>query len=211
MKLNIKSILKDKNVLRIVAFISLLNLLGYIMVRDMTSVVFFLLVGYLATYFSKNMIVILLVAMFTTNFFALSRRMPPKPYSKPIETFKGSSRANTVNYTAAPSSMDERLAGGTDNLNNNLDQAASLKSMISTLNNQMGPEGMAKMNSESDKLLKKHKTLQKQMSDVTPVLNESMKMLDGIGGIEGLNGTIDKIEGLLNKFGGGGILGGSKK
>ena len=169
MKLNIKSILKDKNVLRIVAFISLLNLLGYIMVRDMTA------------------------------------------YSKPIETFKGRSRANTVNYTAAPSSMDERLAGGTDNLNNNLDQAASLKSMISTLNNQMGPEGMSKMNSESDKLLKKHKTLQKQMSDVTPVLNESMKMLDGIGGIEGLNGTIDKIEGLLNKFGGGGILGGSKK
>ena len=73
MKLNIKSILKDKNVLRIVAFISLLNLLGYIMVRDMTSVVFFLLVGYLGTYFSKNMIVILLIAMFTTNFFALSK------------------------------------------------------------------------------------------------------------------------------------------
>ena len=83
--------------------------------------------------------------------------------------------------------------------------------MISTLNNQMGPEGMAKMNSESDKLLKKQKSLQKQMSNVTPVLNESMKMLDSMGGMEGITGAIDKIEGLLNKFGGGGILGGSKK
>jgi len=60
--------MKDKNVLRIVAFISVVNLLGYVMMRDVDSVAFFVIIGFLTTYFSKNMIVVLLVAMITTNF-----------------------------------------------------------------------------------------------------------------------------------------------
>ena len=55
-----KSLLKDKNVLRVVALLSVLNLIGYLMIRDLDAVAFFTIVGFLTTYFSKNMIVVVL-------------------------------------------------------------------------------------------------------------------------------------------------------
>ena len=42
MKFNMKSLLKDKNVLRIVALIAVLNMLGYLVIRDLDAVAFFL-------------------------------------------------------------------------------------------------------------------------------------------------------------------------
>lgn len=68
MKLNLKSLLKDKNVLYIVLFIAVANLFGFLMLRQFDAIILFLLVGFLSTYFSKNMIIILLVAILSTNF-----------------------------------------------------------------------------------------------------------------------------------------------
>ena len=70
-----KSLLKDKNVLRIVALIAILNMLGYLVIRDLDAVAFFAIIGFLATYFSKNMIVVLLVAMVATNMLTMSRTL----------------------------------------------------------------------------------------------------------------------------------------
>ena len=40
MKFDMKSLLKDKNVLRIVAVLSVLNLLGYLMMQNLDAVAF---------------------------------------------------------------------------------------------------------------------------------------------------------------------------
>jgi hypothetical protein len=70
MKLNLKlnSLLKDKNVLYVTLFIAIANLFGFLMLRQMDAIVFFLIVGFLTSYFSKNMIIIMLVAILSTNF-----------------------------------------------------------------------------------------------------------------------------------------------
>jgi len=70
MKLNLKlnSLLKDKNVLYVTLFIAVANLFGFLMLRQMDAIVFFLIVGFLTSYFSKNMIIIMLVAILSTNF-----------------------------------------------------------------------------------------------------------------------------------------------
>ena len=68
MKLNIKSLLKDKNVLYVVFFIAIINLFAYLLLRQFEAVIFFLVIGFLSSYFSKNMIVIMLVAILITNF-----------------------------------------------------------------------------------------------------------------------------------------------
>ena len=44
MKLNINSLLKDKNVLYIVLFLAVTNFIGYFLVRDFDAVIFFLIV-----------------------------------------------------------------------------------------------------------------------------------------------------------------------
>lgn len=68
-----KKMMEDKNVLYIVAFLAFINILGYLAKQNGQAVIFFLIVGFLTTYFSKNMIVVLLTAMLATSLFTMSR------------------------------------------------------------------------------------------------------------------------------------------
>ena len=69
----VKNMMGDQNVLYVVAFLAFANVLGYLAKQNSQAVIFFLIVGFLTTYFSKNMIVVLLTAMVTTNLFVMSR------------------------------------------------------------------------------------------------------------------------------------------
>ena len=69
MQLDVKNLLKNKVVLFVVLFFAITNVLGYMMLSNFNAVVMFVAVGLLASYFSKNMIVILLVALIATNAF----------------------------------------------------------------------------------------------------------------------------------------------
>ena len=66
-------LLNDKNVLYVVFVLAILNLLGYLVVQNTEAVAFFLIVGFLTTYFSKNMIIVLIVAMVTTSLFTATK------------------------------------------------------------------------------------------------------------------------------------------
>lgn len=63
MSFKIDSLLKDKIVLYIVLFFAVTNFFGYIMMDNYDSIVTMMLAGLFASYFSKNMIVILLSAI----------------------------------------------------------------------------------------------------------------------------------------------------
>ena len=69
----LKKIFTSKIVLYLVAFLALTNVLGYLMKNDIQSLTFFIVLGYLSSYFSKNMIVVLLVAMVSTSIFTSTR------------------------------------------------------------------------------------------------------------------------------------------
>jgi hypothetical protein len=60
MGFNVNSLLKDKIVLYIVLFFSVTNFFGYILLDNYDAVITMVLIGLFASYFSKNMIVILL-------------------------------------------------------------------------------------------------------------------------------------------------------
>ncbi len=60
------SLLKNKKVLYIVLFLSVMNLFSYLMLKQLDAVAFFIIIGVLTTYFSKNMIVVLLTAVIST-------------------------------------------------------------------------------------------------------------------------------------------------
>ena len=75
---NFNALLKDKNALYIVFVMAILNVLGYLLMSNVDAIVFLLIVGFLTSYFSKNMIVILLVAMVSTNLFVAIRNKDSK-------------------------------------------------------------------------------------------------------------------------------------
>lgn len=65
-KNDMAALLRNKNVLYVVLFFSMLNLFSYLMLKQLDAVAFFIIIGFLASYFSKNMIVIMLTSMIST-------------------------------------------------------------------------------------------------------------------------------------------------
>ena len=63
MSLKLDSLLKDKVVLYIVLFFAVTNFFGYVMMNNYDSIITMILGGLITSYFSKNMIVILLVSI----------------------------------------------------------------------------------------------------------------------------------------------------
>lgn len=72
---NLKSnkLLKDKNVLRVVFIVTLMNLFGYILIGDINSILVFTAVALIATYFTKNMIIVLLTGIVLVNLYVIIR------------------------------------------------------------------------------------------------------------------------------------------
>lgn len=67
MNFNMRPLLKDKTVLYIVLFFAVTNFFGYILLKNYDAVIFMILIGLITSYFSKNMIVILLSSIVVTT------------------------------------------------------------------------------------------------------------------------------------------------
>lgn len=71
----VSRILTDKYVLYFVLFLAVTNLLGYLMIGNLTAVLFFIVVAYLMSNFSKNMIVVLGTSLLLTNVLMLGHKV----------------------------------------------------------------------------------------------------------------------------------------
>jgi hypothetical protein len=65
---SLSNLITNKYVLYLVATIAFLNVFGYMVLGNINAVIFFILVGYITTFFSKNMMIVLFVPMVLTNF-----------------------------------------------------------------------------------------------------------------------------------------------
>lgn len=61
------NILHNRFILYFILFISILNLIGFTTSGNLLSPVIFILIGFLTTFFSKNMLVILMIPLLITN------------------------------------------------------------------------------------------------------------------------------------------------
>ena len=68
-------LLTNKYFLYFIVFLSVTNILGYLVNNKIHAVIFFALVGFLMANFSKNMVVILLVSLIATNLLMANRSM----------------------------------------------------------------------------------------------------------------------------------------
>jgi hypothetical protein len=63
----------DKNVLYIMLIVAVVNVIGYLMMGNFEAVVFFAVVAYLSTFFTKNMVFVFLISILATNFLMVSK------------------------------------------------------------------------------------------------------------------------------------------
>lgn len=196
MKLNMKSLLKDKNVLRIVALLSVFNLLGYLMMQNLDAVAFFIIIGFLTTYFSKNMIIVLLVAMVATNFLVMSR-------SKGENIIEGMTDGDAE---ANDEDSEEKEATGKDSKLNEaaktpkLDDDKTEAIAHDHLDELVKTHGVDKkaMEDKSKQLLEQSKALKDTMSNLGPAMEQANKIMANMGGMEGMQKMLSGLSPVLN-------------
>jgi NADH:ubiquinone oxidoreductase subunit 5 (subunit L)/multisubunit Na+/H+ antiporter MnhA subunit len=197
-----KSLLKDKNVLRVVSLIAVLNMLGYLIIRDLDAVAFFAIVGFLASYFSKNMIVVLLVAMVATNMLTVSRtfRVIHESFKGSNGKGKGQKATKKVSDPAvepADEEEDQEMGSGRPG---NLDKAATVEETYDNLDKVLSDGKIEAMAKRTQNLAAQQQNLHEQLKTLTPAIKDSMALLDKIGGAEGMEGMIGKVSGMMEKF-----------
>ena len=61
-------VLRNRNVLYLVLFAAIASLFNFLMRKQLDAVAFFIIIGFITSYFSKNMIIILLTSILSTFF-----------------------------------------------------------------------------------------------------------------------------------------------
>ena len=206
--------LQNKVVLYIVLFLAITNIFGYLMLKELNAVLFFFLVGILTTFFSKNMIVILLVAMLATNLYKGTHW-----FSSRKEGFKTKKHAKKHNKKEhfESSQTNDGVQGASEELDDeestgrkpNLDYAATLEAAYDNLDKMLGSDAIRSMTNDTQRLAEKQKSLMGNIKKLEPLMQKAGGMLEGLN-VEQMGGMMSKMEGMLNKFGGAkGLLGGS--
>ena len=219
MKINFKSLLKDKNVLYVVLFLAVSNLFGYLLMREIDAVVFFLVVGFLATYFSKNMIVVMLIAMISTNLLIGSKHL------RSVKEGMGNKRATNVDDDAdaddaekvveidvvdvkngneeVKESMVKLSPASVNGKKPKLDYAGTVETAYDNLDDLLSSDAIKNMTADTQRLAEKQKQLINNIGKLEPVMKKAGKLLDGID-MGGINSMVSTLSGTLGKLTGDG-------
>lgn len=215
MKFDINSLLRDKNVLYIVAFLAATNVLSYLMAGNYESIVFFGVVGYLATYYSKNMIVVLLISMLTTNLLLGTRMLKrnveamdnklkeevKEEEETPSHPFSGDSSPGKITSEQMLSNKNAKATKPKEKMQPNIDYAATLEQAYDNLDNLIGQDGIKKMGEQTERLASKQKELMQNIEAMAPMLQKAGSLLesmplDGLGNLQNtVNNALKKISG----------------
>ena len=214
----IKKMLVNKYVLYVILFISITNILGYLGSQDFNALTFFVIVAFLTTYFSKNMIIVLLVAMVSTNFLSMSNRIPHT-----IEAMSNNKRKDKQGVVAAEEDNEtiaSEAAGVTADKaiireklkpikelqpasleENKVNYQDTLESAYDNLDKILDSGAIQNMSKDTDKLMKRQDKLAGQIEKFGPILQQAEKMLSKL--------PMGKMNSMISKLGGMGMLAGA--
>lgn len=206
MKQEINRLLKDKNVLYIVLFLAITNLFGYIVVGNLEAVLLFLIIGFLTTYFTKNMIIVMLVAMLTTNFLVAGRRVggAVREAMSNKEDAKKSEGGKEEREEGEENKHEETKKTTTDTVGE-IDHAGTVEAAYDQIDKLLNSDAIKHMGDDTQRLAKRQAELMKQMETLGPMVEQGMKTLEKFGGMDKMTDMIGGLSSIVNKFGGGGI------
>jgi hypothetical protein len=229
MKMNLKAslsnLLTNKYVLNIVFFVSLLNVIGYVIYRNYDAVIYFILIGLTMAYFSKNMIIILGVPLILVNLFSMGKRkiyeglqvtsgektdVVSASDSNSDSNSDSKSDSKSTSDSASKSDKDKKIEGtekfevGRKKGQYNIDYASTIEDAYDDLNKIIGGDGIQRLTEDSQRLMQQQQQLAKAMEGMGPLIEKMAPMLEGaqsmlnsVGGGENLSKV---VEGLKKKM-----------
>lgn len=236
LKKQIKNLSQSKIVLYILLILAVTNLFGYLISENFTAVFMFLVIGYLTTYFTDNMIIIFAVSIFATNFAiamnykrnreGLTTERKSENEDNEDNEDKKTINNNTITVTSKGSNFDNLyrnpLTGKKEKQKNSTTYEAmkhALKDktpenpvIIDKKKEKGEVEGVCsgpscKQNSKSIQIENAHAMVDHLLNNPDE-LNKQQEAISNISKtIETLEPMIDKVENMMNKIGGSKIAG----
>ena len=187
----ISKILTNKYVLYFIAFLSLTNVLGYMISGDTNHIIVFVLVGVIMTYFSKNMTIVLLVSLLVSNLFSISII-----FREGFETDEKEKKTNDVmnkdssELEADADAQPQQVKGesfevGRGKRNPKIDYASTITDAYSQLNELIGKDGIKSLTNDTQTLMKQQLQLADSMKAIGPLIEGITPLLSQVKGMMG--------------------------
>jgi len=223
----LSNFLTSKAVLTIIFWLSLTNIIGYLVYSRFDAVVFFILIGVIVSYFSKNMIVILGIPLIFVNLAVLGKNKfkegmesgkkpedEKKDEKSKVEAQKDSSQPHVVmpleSTTEHPDpetkgeKPDSFEVGRSKNKSKyNIDYASTIEDAYDELNNILGSDGIKNLTSDTQNLMKQQKQLTEAMTQLGPLMQSVGPLLDQAKTMMGSMqqaGGVDQLNKLAKQF-----------
>lgn len=205
-------LMNDKNVLYVVFVIAILNVVGYLMAQNTEAVAFFLIIGFLSTYFSKNMTIVLVIAIVSTSIFVSSKSRFVKEgmstQKKGDSEKKGQDKKDNVLASASKKPVakhgedETEPEGVASDMNpakkpNKLDYAGTLEKAYENLQNHVGKDGIEGLTGQTKTLLEQQKNLMDNIQGMEPFIKTAESFMNNMdfSKLEGLGGMLSKFTG----------------
>ncbi|MEE8598428.1 MAG: hypothetical protein V3S69_02750 [Dehalococcoidales bacterium] len=199
-----EDILNNKYFLYLVAFISFTNVLGYLSMGNVESVLIFGATTALTGYFSKNWIVRLLAALVVTN-VVFANYMIREGFKEGLSAPGKTSDVDREGDEEAKDEEDENFEAATEEEEREetgkgrIDYAATMEQAYDNLNNMLGEKGMGNLSNDTQNLVKKQKDLMNQIEKMKPILEGAQGVLEGLD-MSKIEGMMDTFTGLMSKL-----------
>lgn len=176
--INLKPVLHNKLVLYSVVLIAFLDVMYMLQINDFASVMIFLLSGFVTTFFSKNMMVILFVALIVSHIGRYGMRIGENMKNK--ETME--------NKEEPEDGKDENKDENNKDEGKKEEKEKTGNELVDEMINNMSEE-------DKNELLEKKEEVEKDVNELAK-MQETM-----ISKVEVLEPILDKAENFMKKYG----------
>jgi len=192
MKINslISKFLTNKWVLNIVAFLTIFNIIGYIVRGNLNSILYFILFACLVRYFSKNMTIVLGAPLIILNLLSLTGNMiegmknkdddktnDDKTNDDKKKDVKKETDTPDTSETKEDNTQQGFEVGRRKNRGYNIDYATTVEDAYDELNNALGNDGIQRLTEDTQKLMKQQAQLVKTMEGMSQLVENIQPMV----------------------------------
>jgi hypothetical protein len=219
-------ILHNKAVFYVILFLTIANILGYLILGNYVSILLFLVVGGLTYLCDKNSTVVLVVPLIITSIFMMGKTVEGMTNSskedkkKKLEDAKKKIQDKKQNHSPIVPPLDNTTEDQTTTdqttedeepepttapvqtdgfkKRNRIDYASTIEDAYGNLSQILGSDGIKGLTDDTQKLMKQQMQLAEAMKSMTPVVKQAQDMLKGLD-LKNLGGIAD----LAKQFTGG--------
>ena len=196
----VMNLINNKYVLYLSLFVSLVYVYLLIAKQHFNSVVFFVILGVLSSYFSKNMVIVLLVPLVLTHVLSSANvikegmkggkknKKQEGVENKEEEEEKEGAQPKDKSKVTAEYMMNN--AKNTDAAMSNLNEAMSEKEAASALN-------------AIEKMSHHQETMMNNLEKMQPMVEKAQSMMKSMGGLDKMDNMIGGLSNMMGKMNGG--------